>query len=69
MVIGVTRLAEDAADAGRRYAASARDFDARFKGEVLRLSGVNPDTQPLGPPTTPVFLWCDEDRPSSNLCV
>jgi hypothetical protein len=51
-----------------RYAKSNAGFESWFKQQVMRLSGVNPDEQPVGPPTTQVFVWADERRPHSNLC-
>jgi hypothetical protein len=67
-VIGVTAI-DDAAEAAPRYAKSSTEFDSWFKRHVLQLSGVNPEQQPLGAPTTQVFVWSDDQRPSSNLCA
>jgi hypothetical protein len=67
-VIGVTAI-DDAAEAAPRYAKSSTEFDSWFKKQVLQLSGVNPDQQPLGPPTTQVFVWSDDQRPNGNLVV
>ncbi len=51
-VIGVTQVADQpVAVAAREYAASERPFDRWFKDRIHRLSGINPDEQPLGPPT------------------
>jgi hypothetical protein len=66
-VIGVAKL-ENPSEAGARYAASAEEFDAWFKGRVLQLSGVDLNKAPLGPPTTQVFAWSDRAVPQSNLC-
>lgn len=55
-IIGVTEIA-DAAEAASRYAASTTAFDAWFKRSIMHLSGVDPDQQPLGPPTAQVFEW------------
>lgn len=55
-VIAVTILA-DAAEAAPRYAQSTAEFEAWFKGEVLALTGIDPNAAPLGPPTTQVFRW------------
>ncbi|MGH9443710.1 MAG: hypothetical protein ACRD16_15715 [Thermoanaerobaculia bacterium] len=55
-VIGVT----DVDDPGRRapqYAAAQADFHRWFKDQVLDLTGIDPDTQPLGPPTEVIFSW------------
>jgi hypothetical protein len=55
-VIGVTHLTgmpiEEAAD---KYSASEQPFDRWFKNQVHELSGINPDEQPLGPPTDCIF--------------
>lgn len=67
-VISVTKL-DDAAEAAPRYAASSKEFDAWFKDQVRSLCGVDPDAQPLGPPTTEVFAWSDDQRANSNLCA
>jgi hypothetical protein len=67
-VIGVTKVG-DQAEAAPRYAASAASFDVWFKSQVRRLCGVDPDQQPLGPPTTQVFVWSDAARADSNLCA
>lgn len=64
--IAVTVI-DDATEAARRYARSSEKFDSWFKKQVLHLTGVNPDEQPLGPPTTQVFAWADDQRPNRNL--
>jgi hypothetical protein len=65
-VIGITAI-DDAPEAAPRYARSSTEFDRWFKKRVMDISGVDPDSQPLGPPTTEVFVWTDEVRPGSNL--
>ena len=65
-VIGVTVI-DDAAPAAERYARSSSSFDTWFKQQVLQLSGINPDEQPLGPPTTQVFVWPHEQSPDRHL--
>jgi hypothetical protein len=67
-LISVTK-AENPTEAAPRYARSALGFDTWFKREVLRLSGVDPDQEPLGPPTALVFSWSDERVAASNLCA
>jgi hypothetical protein len=42
-------------EAASEYAGSAVEFDQWFKQQVLSLTGVDPETQPLGPPTECVF--------------
>jgi hypothetical protein len=55
-VIGVTEVSdrplEDAAEA---YSQSEDPFDRWFKDQVHHLTGINPDEQPLGPPTACLF--------------
>ena len=41
--------------AAQDYATSKHDFDRWFKESVMLVTGVNPDTTPLGPPTNCVF--------------
>jgi hypothetical protein len=41
----------------QQYADSHREFDSWFKERVLELTGIDPLTQPLGPPTEEVFSW------------
>ena len=67
-VIGVTMI-DNPTEAGKSYAESSAEFEGWFKAQVTRLSGVNPDEQPLGPATTQIFSWADEQRPGSNLCA
>jgi hypothetical protein len=62
-VIGITVL-EDPEEAAPRYAQCNDAFECWFKGEVNRLSGVQLNDQPLGPPTTTVYEWSQEDRPA-----
>ena len=64
-VIVVTR-AEEVKAAPRRFAETTDEFDSWFKAHVQSLSGVDLNTAPLGPPTTEVFAWSDNDKPGSN---
>lgn len=66
--IGVTKI-EDPTEAGARYAASSDEFDGWFKNQVLRLSGIDLNSAPLGPPATQVFAWADQAVDRSNLCA
>ena len=55
-IIGVTQLGDMPVDvAARQFGESERPFDRWFKDQILRLSGVNVDEQPLGPPTECIF--------------
>jgi len=55
-VIAVTEIA-DVEQTAREYAGSEEPFDRWFKDQVLYLTGINPDQDPLGPPTETVFEW------------
>lgn len=39
------------------YAKAQGPFERWFKDNVREVSGVDPDTQPLGPPTEAIFSW------------
>ena len=39
------------------YASAQHSFERWFKDTVRELCGVNPDEQPLGPPTETIFEW------------
>ena len=54
LVIVVTEIRDVEATADA-YAASQRPFDRWFKDQVLHLTGVSPDRDPLGPPTEQIF--------------
>ncbi len=55
-VIAVT-VVDNPEEAASRYASASEEFHAWFKAQVLSLTGVDPHTTPLGPPTTRVFVW------------
>ena len=65
-VIVVTMI-RDAAEAAQRYAAATAEFHAWFKGQVMAITGVDPNSAPLGPPTSPVFHWSDPDHPKEAI--
>ena len=55
-VIVITEFSgQPAATAAQQYAQSQEAFVRWFKDRVQSVSGVNPDTTPLGPPTDCVF--------------
>ena len=55
-VIGVTQIPDRPVEvAAKGYAESTHPFDAWFKEQVKIVTGIDPDTQPLGPPTECVF--------------
>ena len=60
MVIGVTDVEEPDARA-QEYAESSRPFDRWFKDQVKNLTGIDPDIQPLGPPTEVIFDMRSEE--------
>jgi hypothetical protein len=57
LVIAVTELGDPVEETARAYAASQRPFDRWFKDCIKRITGIDPDTQPLGPPTEEVFSF------------
>ena len=54
IVIGVTEI-DDADTKAPQFAQSQRAFDMWFKDQVRNLTGVDPDIQPLGPPSEVIF--------------
>lgn len=67
-VIAVTQFSgRQMADAAKDYASSSHEFDRWFREQVLLVTGVNPETTPLGPPTTRIFDTAlpseERDRP------
>jgi hypothetical protein len=55
-IIGVTQLDGMPVDvAAQQYSESEIAYDRWFKDQVHDLSGINPDEQPLGPPTECIF--------------
>jgi hypothetical protein len=55
-VIGVTQLdGRTMVDVGAEYAATTAEFDSWFKQRVLEVTGIDPNSEPLGPPTQLVF--------------
>jgi len=55
-VIVITEV-EDVVPAAKAYADAQQPFHRWFKDKVLRISGVDPNVNPLGPPSTQVFAW------------
>jgi hypothetical protein len=62
IVIGVTEVDEPETRAPE-YAQSQRGFDLWFKESVRRLTGIDPETEPLGPPTETLFEFSGEAAP------
>jgi hypothetical protein len=61
-VIGVTEVSDDLEKGAQAYATSQRPFDRWFKDQVQEISGIDPDIEPLGPPTQTLFEWSDPSR-------
>jgi hypothetical protein len=62
LVIGVTEIG-DVETAAREYAQTTEHFAAWFKNRVKELSGIDPNEQPLGPPTEMIFDSSGADLP------
>ena len=60
-VIGISAL-DSPNDAAPRYAQSAEAFDTWFKSQIGKITGVDLNAQPLGPPTKRIYAWSDEAR-------
>lgn len=68
-VICVTQM-HTLTDEPERYAASDQTFDLWFKEQVQRLTGIDPTTAPLGPPSVQVYAFTDpEQRPDAGLRI
>ncbi|MEP6942647.1 MAG: hypothetical protein ABI981_06905 [Betaproteobacteria bacterium] len=55
-VIAVTTVANPE-EAAPRYAEASEAFHVWFKSRVLSLTGIDPNSTPLGPPTEELFSW------------
>jgi len=64
MVISVTDVDGDLSVKAQAYVDSVRPFDLWFKEQVLNLTGIDPNTQPLGPPSEVIFDTQDETTAS-----
>ena len=60
-------IIDDPAEAGARYAVASEEYESWFKAQVLHLTGIDANVQPLGPPTKQVFAWSDPGRPNRAL--
>ena len=56
-VIVVTDVENPPMDKANAYAVSQGEFERWFKSNIRELCGVDPDAQPLGPPTETIFEW------------
>lgn len=70
-ILAVTEI-DDVNAAAPAYAASQDEFDVWYKQTVHTLTGVDPNTTPLGPGSTEVYRWTEEgarsglDGPRAN---
>jgi hypothetical protein len=56
-VIVVTDVEDPPIEKARAYSVAQGSFERWFKDQVKALSGIDPDAEPLGPPTETVFAW------------
>lgn len=62
-VIVVTEL-DNIEPAAKAYVDAQQPFHRWFKEQVLRISAIDPNIDPLGPPSTQVFSWPPTPRGS-----
>jgi len=55
LVIGVTDIDDPIEAAAQEYQQTTEHFAAWFKNRVHELSGIDPNEQPLGPPTELIY--------------
>src|SRR3954447_14754692 len=60
-------VVDNPADAGSRYAVASEEYESWFKAQVLHLTGIDGNAEPLGPPTKQVFVWSDPTKPNAAL--
>jgi hypothetical protein len=58
--------AADLTEAPELYARAHEPFESWFKGELLRLTGVDLNQTPLGPPSEKIFDWAKVGKKESN---
>jgi hypothetical protein len=58
--------AADLTEAPEAYAKADEPFESWFKQEILRLTGVDLNQTPLGPPSEKVFEWAKVERNESD---
>ena len=66
-VIVVSDVGNPPLDNARAYAASQGPFERWFKDNIKSLCGVDPDAQPLGPPSETIFQWDSADNRRKTL--
>jgi hypothetical protein len=57
LVIVVTDVEEPPLEKARAYSAAQGQYERWFKDNIKELCGIDPDVQPLGPPTETIFEW------------
>ena len=65
LLIAFTEAA-DLTEAPEAYARADEAFESWFKREALRLTGIDLNQTPLGPPSEKVFDWADQERRESE---
>jgi hypothetical protein len=60
-------IVDNPTEAAPRYASSTAEFESWFKSQVMQVTGINLNVEPLGPPTELIYAWSDRDRPNSAL--
>jgi hypothetical protein len=69
-LIGVTQVEGDLHATAARFAAADDEFSRWFKQRVHALSSIDPNTEPLGPPSRVIFDWRpDRVSASANLAI
>jgi hypothetical protein len=69
LVIGVTDIEEPLEPKALQYAEAYDPFSTWFKAHIYALSGVDPDTAPMGPPSTIVHDSSDGSLPMGSTLV
>lgn len=64
-VIVVTEV-DDLEPAAKAFAEAQQPFHRWFKEQVLRISAIDPNTDPLGPPSSQVFSWPPASEPAER---
>ena len=63
-VIAISAL-DQPDEAAARYAESTEAFDGWFKAQIGKITGIDLNERPLGPPTKCIYGWSDEQRPDA----
>ena len=65
VIIVITDVEGPPLERAAGYQNSQASYELWFKDRVRELSGIDPDTQPLGPPTQTIFSYDSENRRKS----